>query len=187
MNAQVRSSLTTGHVIGQWVAFVLFGICPVALGLLLLIVIPVLEVRLGVGVFFCILGAVLGVLIAHDVNAWVEVDGNMLRWKHLFTRRVHERQICELDAIVTLTLAVRTAVVRIAEGVFGRIKGFDFRFRGTKRGVRIFRADPAMTNVRELVEAVVNRLYLYGDVVPEIVNFEGKPLIRRLTLRRREE
>lgn len=169
----IRSRLTTGNIIGQWIAFLMFGVGPVLLGLLLLIVVPVLAVRLGVGGFFVFLGLILGWLIARDVNEWVELDGDTFRWKHLFNRRVSERHVSEIDTILTLTLAMRTAAVRIAEGIFGRIKGFEFRFGARKHGVRIFRADPAMTNVQELVEAVVSKMYQYGEVVPEIVNFEG--------------
>lgn len=181
----IRSRLTTGNIIGQWIAFLMFGAGPVLLGALLLIVVPVLAVRLGVGGFLVFLGLVLGWLTAHDVNEWVELDGDTFRWKHLFSRRVSERHASEIDAIVTLTLAIRTAAVRVAEGIFGRIKGFEFRFATRKQGVRIFRADPAMTNVQELVEAVVAKMYQYGEVVPEIVDFEGTPLIRRLSRKRR--
>jgi hypothetical protein len=181
----IRSSLTKGNIIGQWIAFLMFGVGPILLGVLLLIVVPVLAVRLGVGGFFVFLGLVLGFLIGHDVNEWVELDGDAFRWKHLFSRRVSERHVSEIDTIETLTLAIRTLAVRLAEGIFGRIKGFEFRFADRKQGVRILRADPAMTNVRELVEAVVNKMYQYGEVVPEIINFEGTPLIRRLTLKRR--
>ncbi|HVX59010.1 MAG TPA: hypothetical protein VHC19_00365 [Pirellulales bacterium] len=183
-DAPVRSRLTTGNIIGQWIAFVLFGACPILLGLLLLAVVPVLTVRLGLGGFFCALGLILGLLIARDVNEWVELDGDVLRWKHLFTRQVHERPVREIEAIVTLTLALRTAAVRISEGIFGRIKGFEFRFPDLKQGVRVFRADPSMTHVRELLEGVVAKLHEYGEVAPEIVDFEGTPLVRRLTLKR---
>lgn len=180
----IRSSLTMGNIIGQWIAFALFGIGPLLLGMFLLIVVPVMPVRLGLGGFFSALGLILGCLIARDVNEWVELDGDTLRWKHLFSRRTHERKICEIEAVVTLTLAMRTTAVRIAEGIFGRIKGFEFRFPGMKQGVRVFRADPAMTQVRELIEGVVARLYQYGEVVPEIVDLDGLPLVRRLTLER---
>ena len=41
-----------------------------------------------------------------------------------------------------------------------------------------------MTNVRELLEGVVATMFQYGDVVPEIIELDGAPLIRRLTLER---
>ncbi|HET6882643.1 MAG TPA: hypothetical protein VFI31_20920 [Pirellulales bacterium] len=184
-SVSVRSRLTTGNIIGQWIAFVLFGVGPILLGLLLLTVVPVWQVRLGLGGFFCAFGLFVGYFIAHDVNEWVELDGDKLRWKHLFTRQVNECGIGEIDAIVTLTLALRTLAVRIAENIFGRIKGFELRVAGKRSPVRVFRADPAMTNVRELIEAAVTKMYEHGEVIPEIIDFEGAPLIRRLTLRRR--
>jgi hypothetical protein len=97
---------------------------------------------------------------------------------------VSERAINEIEAIVTLTLGIRTLTVRIVEGMLGRIKGFEFRFPDMKQGVRVFRADPAMTNVRQLLEGVVAKMFQYGEVVPEIMDLDGKPLISRLTLER---
>jgi hypothetical protein len=183
----IRSRLTTGNIIGQWIAFLMFGICPILLGLFLLIVAPILSVRLGLGGFLSIMGLFLGFSIARDVNEWVELDGDTFRWKHLFTRRLSERDISEIDSIVTLTLAIRTLAVRIVEGMLGRIKGFEFRFPDMKQGVRVFRADPAMTNVRELLEGVVSKMYEFGEVVPEITDLDGTPLIRRLTLERKTD
>ena len=180
----IRSRLTGGNIFGQWLAFLMFGVCPLLLAVLLLIVVPVLEVRLGLAAAFGSIGLILGFLIARDVNEWVELDGNLLRWKHLFTRIVDERSISELDSIVTLTLAYRTVTVKIVEGMLGRIKGFEFRFLNMKQGIRIFRADPKMTNVRELLEGVIARMYENGEVVPQIEDFEGTPLVRRLTLNR---
>lgn len=180
----IRSSLTKGNIIGQWIAFVLFGVCPILLSLFLLIAVPVLPVRLGLGGFFFAFGLIVGFFIARDVNEWVELDGETLRWKHLFTRRVHERKVREIEAVVTLTLAVRTVTVRIVEGIYGRIKGFEFQFPGMKQGVRVFRADPSMTQVRELLEGVIAQMYQYGEVVPEIVELDRQPLVRRLTLQR---
>jgi hypothetical protein len=180
----IRSRLTTGNIFGQWIAFLLFGVAPIVLGLVLLIVVPVLEIRLGLAGFFCLFGLFVGFLIARDVNEWVELDGDTFRWKHLFTRQVSERAINEIEAIVTLTLGIRTLTVRIVEGMLGRIKGFEFRFPDMKQGVRVFRADPAMTNVRQLLEGVVAKMFQYGEVVPEIIDLDGKPLISRLTLER---
>lgn len=58
-SGSVRSRLTTGNIIGQWVAFILFGIGPVLLGLLPLAVVPVWQVRLGLGGFFSALGLIV--------------------------------------------------------------------------------------------------------------------------------
>jgi hypothetical protein len=180
----IRSRLTGVNIFGQWLAFLMFGVSPLLLAILLLIVVPILEVRLGLAAFFGFFGLVVGFLIARDVNEWVELDGNLIRWKHLFTRLVDERPVSELESIETLTLAFRTPTVKIVEGMYGRIKGFEFRFANMKQGIKIFRADPTMTNVRELLEGVISRMYENGEVVPVIKDFEGTPLIRRLTLKR---
>ncbi len=181
----IRSSLSTSAIIGQWVAFFLFGISPNLLGLVFLTLMPAPLMGISMGICFCLFGGIMGYLIAHDVNEWVEIDGDTLRWRQLFTRQVDEHHVGELAEILTLTLAVRTLTVRIVEGIYGRIKGFEFRFPDMKRGVRVFRADPAMTNVRELLEAVITKMYEFGDVEPEVIELEGSPLIRRLVLARK--
>jgi hypothetical protein len=180
---RIRSRLTRGNIFGQWIAFLMFGVSPVLLGLFLLAVVPVLEIRLGLTLIFNIIGFSLGFLIARDVFEWVELDGGTLRWKHLFTRIERERDLRELESIETLTLAYRTVAVAIVEGLYGRVKGFEFRFRGLKTGIRVFRTDPTMTNVQPLVEAVIVRMYEHGDVEPEVIDFKGSPLVRRIRFR----
>jgi hypothetical protein len=118
---RIRSRLTTGNIFGQWIAFLMFGIGPILLGLFLLIVVPVLSIRLGLAGFLCLLGLCLGFFIARDVKEWVELDGDAFRWKHLFTRQVSERDLSEIEAIVTLTLAFQAdefQVLLLLPGVF---------------------------------------------------------------------
>jgi hypothetical protein len=186
----VRSRLTTGSVVGQWFGLITVVGLQGAPGLYFLLAAPDPKIAFGLG-GLCIAFAVhSGFAIARDANQWVEVDGDTLRWKHLYSRRVNERDISEIDAVVTMTLPRMPGLTamfarRVVEGMFGRVKGFEFRFRDMKHGVRIFRADPAMTNVSELLEAAVTSMCKYGDVVPETVDLNGTPLIRRLTLTRR--
>jgi hypothetical protein len=37
-----------------------------------------------------------------------------------------------------------------------------------------------MQNVAELIQAIAAKLQERGEVVPEIINFEGSPMVRRL-------
>jgi hypothetical protein len=176
----VRSVLTPGNVFGQWAAFVLFGIMPLLLALLLLVVVPIPNVRFGLAAFFSIFGLSVGYLIAHDTNRWVEVDGDFLRWKRLFSGQIVQRRVGELQEIRTMIVMVTNLTVRIHESIFGRVRGFEFRFADTKKGVRVWRVDPKMTHVAELVEAAIAKLYELGDVQPEIIELEGTPLVKRL-------
>jgi hypothetical protein len=54
------------------------------------------------------------------------------------------------------------------------------RFRGKPSPFRVARADPAMKNAKELIEAIVFRMSEKGEVDAELIDFEGKPLIRRI-------
>jgi hypothetical protein len=176
----VRAEFSRGTQIGQWVAFSLFGIGPILLGVLLLIVVPVLVVRLPLFLGFTLFGLLVCWFVAHDANAWVELDEDHLRWKNMFTGRIQERPVNELTEILTMVLAVTSIALKIHENIFGRIRGFEFRFEDPKARVRIFRADPKMTNVMELVEAVVGKLYEQGEVEAETILFDNKPLIKTL-------
>lgn len=61
----------------------------------------------------------------------------------------------------------------------GRVRGFEIRFAGATP-IRVYRADPAMTNVRELMEAIVARMAETRKIGTEIINLEGTPLVQRL-------
>ena len=177
----VRCSMPTGSLIGQWIAFGLIGLAPIPFWIVGFAFAPDPFTQVTM-VFLCFAQLWVCHLIAHDVNQWVELDGRTFRWKHGFTGIINERDIGDIDGIKTLTLTYRTVVVKIVEHLLGRIKGFEFQFFDMKQGVRIFRADPQMTNVAELLEAVVKEMSKYGHLELETEIFEQAPLIRRLVL-----
>jgi hypothetical protein len=112
--------------------------------------------------------------------AWVELEGRTLRAKHLYTRRIIEWSLDEVEDLLTLVWLVRSATTLIAEGLIGRVRGVEMRFRDGRTPIRITRADPAMKHARELIEAIIDRMSEIGEVDTEIINFEGRPLIRRI-------
>ncbi|MGH7170805.1 MAG: hypothetical protein ACRELG_11040 [Gemmataceae bacterium] len=112
--------------------------------------------------------------------AWVELDGEKLRARHLYTRRVVERSIGEIEDLLSLVFQVRGTIARINEAWLGRVRGIEIRFRDKRTPFRVNRADPAMKNAKELIEAIVSRMSEKGEVDAEIIDFEGKPLIRRI-------
>jgi hypothetical protein len=116
---------------------------------------------------------------------WIELDGETLRAKHLYSRRVVERSIAEIDDLLTLVFQVRTTETLLVEAWLGRIRGILIRFQDGRTPLQVSRADPAMKNARELIEAVIYRMSQRGEVDAEVINFEDKPLIRRIHWKQR--
>jgi hypothetical protein len=112
--------------------------------------------------------------------SWLELDGEKLRAKHLYTRRMVERSIEEIEDLLTLVFQVRTAATLITEAWLGRVRGIMIRFRDQRTPLQVSRVDPAMKNAKELIEAIVYRMSEKAEVDAEVINFEGKPLIRRI-------
>jgi hypothetical protein len=55
------------------------------------------------------------------------------------------------------------------------------RFKDHRTPLQVSRADPAMRNARELIEAIVYRMTVMGEVDVEVINLEGRPLVRRIS------
>jgi hypothetical protein len=91
---------------------------------------------------------------------------------------VIERDLGEIESLATMVYQVRSTATVVLEAWLGRIKGVEVRFRDRRTPLRIVRADPAMTNARELIEAIVFRMGQIREVDAEIVNWNGKPLVR---------
>jgi hypothetical protein len=175
----VRSYLPRRHVVGQ---FIMTGIMSsVGLGAALL-------VALGFSFPWNLLAAVgmlggfaaLIYLATRNDYTWVELDGETIRAKHLYTRRIVERSVEDIQDLLTLVVRVRTLETLIAEAWLGRVRGISIRFRDQRTPIQVSRTDPAMKNAKELIEAIVYRMSEKGAVDAEIINLEGKPLIRRI-------
>jgi hypothetical protein len=111
---------------------------------------------------------------------WVELDGETLRAQHLYTGRIIERSIDEIDDLLTLVFLVRSTTTRLTEALISRVRGIRIRFHDKLTPLQVIRADPAMKNAKELIEAIIFRMSEKGEVDAEIIDFEGKPLIRRI-------
>lgn len=120
----------------------------------------------------------LTVFVAARSNRWVELDGDVIRAKNLYTGRIVEKSVWDTTEIMTEVFLVATTAIRVTEMFQGRVRGFAIRFPDLPKGIRVYR--PEMQNVAELIQAITARLQERGEVVPEIINFEGSPMVRRL-------
>src|SRR5262249_3713216 len=119
-------------------------------------------------------------LVVHNDYRWVELDGSTLRARHLYTGRTIERSIEDIDSLTTMVYQVGGTITLAIEKLLGRIKGVEIGFRDRRTPLRILRADPAMTNATELIEAVLYRMRQRRELETEIVNWQGQPLVRRV-------
>ena len=110
----------------------------------------------------------------------IELQGSMFRAKHLYTGHILEHAIGDIESLTTMVNVVRRAEAVIHEKLLGRVRGIEIRFRNQQTPLRVMRSDPAMTNARELIEAIVYRMRQVREIDYEVVDFAGKPLLRRI-------
>ena len=91
-----------------------------------------------------------------------------------------KRSIDEIEDLLTLVFQIRTAATHITESWLGRVRGVEIRFRDKCTPFRVSRADPKMRNAKKLIEAIVFRMSEMGEVDAEMIELEGKPIIRRI-------
>jgi hypothetical protein len=129
--------------------------------------------------------ALLLAYLSRDTNLWVEVDGGVVRAKSLYTFLVTARRVDEVREVSIIFFPaseVAIAAVRVPGVLPESVQGIEIKFPKRRRGFRVVR--PEMTNVKELIEAVFAAMSERGRLVPEIINREGPPLIRRVTWER---
>lgn len=175
----VRSFLSPGRLVGQFIFSGIVAAVGIGLMMLFALALPAPHSFIG-GIAALLAFSAFLCLATHNDYRWVELDGNTLRAKHAYTGRVIERNIAEIDNLGTMIYQVRRAATVVVEKLLGRVKGIEIRFRDGRTPLRILRADPAMTNAEELIEAVLYRMSRTGALEPEIVVFQGQPLVRRI-------
>jgi hypothetical protein len=180
----VRCSLSTGQIIGQYL-FTAFMIC----------------LGLGVGIPLAIFGppgsAAGGVLLAagflvfiylaiRNDYAWIELDGPVLRARHLYTRRMVERSIGDIKEIQTHVYQLHSEAAIIMERLTGVIRGYEIRFHDGVR-FRASRSDPAMAGAQELIEGVIYRMAQAGEITAVMGEYKGRPMVGRIGWRELEK
>lgn len=175
----VRCFLTRGRILGQYLGTVLASAFGLGLALLLGYFLPFpLNV---LGSLAALAGfAALVHLATHNDYRWIELDGQTLRAQQLYTGRIVERGLDEIECLGTMVYQIRSTQTLVVEYLRGRIKGIEVRFRDRRTPLRIVRADPAMTNAKELIEAIVYKMGKLREVDAEIVEFAGKPMVRHI-------
>jgi hypothetical protein len=178
-HGRVRSFLSSGRVVGQYIGTGIVAALGVGFAVLFALTLPLPLGLLGVVAALAAFAAFVH-LATHNDYRWVELDGNTLRARRLYTGRIVERAIQDIDCLGTMVYQVGGATTAVIEQLLGRVKGVEIRFRDRRTPLRILRADPAMTNATELIEAVLYRMRQLRALDTEVVNWVGQPLVRRI-------
>lgn len=175
----IRAHFSWARIAGQYLATGIMSFFGIAMGLLFAVAFPfpwgILAAALPLSGF--------GYLVrraTRDDYAWVELDGQTLRAKHLYTARVVERSIAEIDDLLTMVFQVRKIETILTEAWLGRVRGFVIRFADGRTPLQVCRTDPKMTNAKALMDGIVLRMSERGEIDAEVIEFDGSPLVRRI-------
>lgn len=179
----LRCSLSTGQMIGQYLGTVFILGMGLGLGFLFAREGSTANwVVAGITVAGCL---VLAYFATRNDYSPIELDGTTLRARHLYTRRVVERSIEDIEELRTHVFQLRSGATLISEALTGVIRAIEIRFRDGTR-FKVSRADPAMAGAQALIEGIVYRMSQAGEIVAVLAEFNGKPIVRRIVWKTRE-
>ncbi|HVS37614.1 MAG TPA: hypothetical protein VMS17_18775 [Gemmataceae bacterium] len=176
---KIRAFLSPGRIAGQFIGTAI--VSALGLGLTLLFA---LTLSMPLSLLACAAAVIafgtFVYLATHNDYRWVELEGDVLRARRLYRGRTIERSVQEIECLGTMVYPIRTAATVVVEGLLGRVKGIEIRFRDRRTPLRIMRADPAMSNAQALIEAVLYRMKQIREIEADLVNFAGRPLVRNI-------
>jgi hypothetical protein len=175
----VRAYFTLGRMVGQYLMAGFLSGLGIGLGMLFLTGVDFPENVLASAVSFFGMGYVVYRATRYDYS-WIELDGERLRARHFYTQRIIERSIDDVEDLLTLVTLGRTPAVLLTEAWLGRVRHIMIRFHNQRTPIVVSRTNPTMTNGVELIEVIIYRMSEKGRVVAEVIDFEGRPMIRRI-------
>ena len=175
----IRAYFSWGHVIGQYIATGLLLLFGSGLAVLFAFTLP-WPVNLLAAVAGLAMFAAAAYFVGRNDYVSIELDGETIRAKHLYTGRITSRSVREIDELITLVLQVQNLTTTIVNAWLGRVRGVEIRFRDGRWPIRISRVDPKMINAQELTEAIVYRMSQIGELDADVADVQGSPLIRRI-------
>src|SRR5262249_43326854 len=118
---KIRCYFSPGRIVGQYLGTGI--VASLGLGLAVLFA---LTMRFPMSSLACVatlagFGAFVYLVARHDYR-WVELEGNTLRAKHLYTGRTIERSVDEVECLRTIVYQVRRIETDIVEKLLGRVR-----------------------------------------------------------------
>ncbi len=175
----VRSFISPGRIVFEYMVTLIFA--ALGLGLMQFLMLKLPQPLNWLGGAAALIGFATYVYLGtHKVYRWIELEGNILRVKYLFTGRTLERSIDEIKRVDTLIGQMRQMETVVIDGLLGRVRGVSILFRddyAPLHVVRIMRTDPAMIQAEELIQALYARMSQIREIHTELVNVDGVPLV----------
>jgi hypothetical protein len=176
---RIHCFLSAGHIVVQYLLTGLFATIGLTVAAVVLLTTPI-PLNLVGATAIAVGVAALIFLGTHNDYSPVDLEGNILRATHVYTGRVVERSIDEIECLATIVLTVRHIETVVIEKLLGRVKGIEIRFGDRRTPLRVMRAGPPMTDAEELIKAILYRMQQRGGLETEVVEFAGQPLIHRI-------
>ena len=176
---KIRCFFSPGRIVCQYIAIGIIAALGLGLAVLSALTMPLPMSLLACAAALTGFGAFV-YLATHNDYRWVELDGDTLRAKHLYTGCTIERSVEEIESLGTMFYQVVSVETAITQSLLGRVRGVEIRFRDRRTPLQILRSDPAMTNAKELIEAILYRMSRVRELDAEVVTFRGRPLVRNI-------
>jgi len=177
---KVRSFVSSGAIVRRSIGVAILVAAGIGLAVTFAATLPKPVNVLGcaaVGVAFT---AFVSLLMVNSYR-WVELEGDVLRVRCLYTGHVIERHIDEIESVQTLYFYHPNPVVRwIIDRLLGRVLGVQIRFRDQRSPLDITCRAPRMANARELIEAILYRMAQKGELEVKILDVHGRPLVHKI-------
>jgi hypothetical protein len=178
----VRCFFSRGRVMGQYLATAVVAVVGLGLSILAALFLTSPLNLLGCAAFVAAFGVFVCMVTRNDYGL-IELQGETLRAKHLYSGRTIERSISDVDSIESILIRSTHLETAVIAAMFGRIKGVDVQFRGGF-SLRIQRSDPAMTNAEEMIQGILYRMKQQEELEFDILELEGQPALKRVYRKR---
>src|ERR1043165_5937741 len=102
----IRCYLSTGHVLGQFAGVGCFAVLGLGMAVVMIFafVFPLnlLAALLPLVLFFGLI-----YMVGRKDHVWIELDGTTIRAKHLYTRKIFERPISDIEELWTVVIRMQ--------------------------------------------------------------------------------
>ena len=188
---RVRSDFKKGHLAAQWGCG---GTTIVGGYLLCLLLLGVAFHNRATGglslyaplMIALVVAAVATLILVRSANTdiWVELNGDKIRARRLFTFTTNERSLRQITEVVTIAaVAQGTAPVVVGNALLGAVRGFEIRFNDLPGGINLMQ--PEMSNVLEVMQALYARMGQMGELDTEYTQLRGTPVVKRVAWKNR--
>jgi hypothetical protein len=175
--ANIRCFISPGRIIGQYVSTAIVVLLGLAWMTAIVMILSLPLSAIGCAATAVAFGAWIYLVTRHDYR-WIELEGDRLHAQHLYTGCMIDRAVSEIECLETIMIRSKQVEARVVAKLFGRVKGVDVYFNDRHTCLCVRRADPAMTNAEELIQAILYRMQEIGDLECETINVGGQPVVK---------